>query len=160
MNSFKSMRVLRVFTVLYRNEYTKVMMLSLNASAHPLSLLVLAALMAALIFGSLIYVAELSFGTYSFKSLAQATWYGYETMTSIGYGEILPNSIPGYIVSLFCGMFGVILLSMPIAIMSESFQQYMVGLRIHKHQLARVYYKNNQGQKNAVRSVILSAYVF
>ncbi|BFZ19119.1 hypothetical protein BsWGS_22158 [Bradybaena similaris] len=160
MNSFKAMRVLRIFTVLYRNEYTKVMLLSLHASAHPLSLLMLAAMMAALLFGALVYVAELSAGSYEFTNVALATWWGYETMTAIGYGSIVPKTVPGYIIAVFCGMFGVILFAMPIAIMSESFQQYMVGLRIHRHRLVRTSYLKSQGRQNAFRAIRMFWYLY
>ncbi|CAG5135360.1 unnamed protein product, partial [Candidula unifasciata] len=108
-----------------------------------------AALMAALIFGAVVYLTELISGEHTFRNVALATWYSYETMTAIGSGRVVPSSVPGNVIAVCCSMFGVILFSMPIAIVKESFKQYLVALRTYKHQLVRVNYLRNQGQENA-----------
>lgn len=51
-------------------------------------------------------------------------WWAIITMTTVGYGDIHPSSVAGYIVGVFCALSGLLLLAMPVAIIASNFSEY------------------------------------
>ncbi|CAE7259378.1 kcna2 [Symbiodinium microadriaticum] len=57
-----------------------------------------------------------------FRSIPIALWWAFSTMTTVGYGDIVPTTLPGKIVGVMCFYCGVILLALPIGVLSSNFE--------------------------------------
>jgi len=56
--------------------------------------------------------------------MGNAIWLGIVTMTSVGYGEIVPKSIEGMIItSIMALVANTVIFSLPIAILDMDFQE-------------------------------------
>jgi voltage-gated potassium channel Kch len=57
------------------------------------------------------------------QNIPQAIWWAIITITTVGYGDLVPISFPGKIIGAFALVFGVLLLSLPVAIIGNKFQE-------------------------------------
>ncbi|CAJ1351007.1 unnamed protein product [Effrenium voratum] len=57
-----------------------------------------------------------------FRSIPISLWWVFTTMTTVGYGDMVPTTILGKIVGVLCFYCGVILLALPIGVLSSNFE--------------------------------------
>lgn len=57
---------------------------------------------------------------YDFSDYANSMWLVIVTMTTVGYGDFFPNSLPGRIVGLVICIWGVLVISMMVIMVSNS----------------------------------------
>ncbi|KAH9515111.1 hypothetical protein Btru_019255 [Bulinus truncatus] len=105
-----------------------VMYLSIFTVLKELSMLVIILIAAVLIFGTCMFVAEnMSVSEEShpvFENIPVAMWWAVVTMTTLGYGDIVPKHLAGYLVGALCAVSGLLLFAMPIAVVSANFANY------------------------------------
>lgn len=65
--------------------------------------------------------------TVGFKSLLDAIYWAIITMTTVGYGDIVPASIPGQFIGALCSVFGVLAIAFPVPIVVGNFN-YLYNL--------------------------------
>ena len=76
-----------------------------------------------LFFSSVIYYSEESVNL-GFTSILDAFWYTIVTLTTVGYGDIVPVSLVGKIFGAICSVFGVtIVMAWPATIFVSYFQE-------------------------------------
>ena len=115
----KILRIFRVFKLCRHVIGLKVLVHTLRASARELILLILFLVLGVIIFSSLLHYAEFIQQTedkrlYSnFDSIPSGFWWAVITMTTIGYGDHVPETISGRIVGALCAICGVLTISLP-----------------------------------------------
>jgi hypothetical protein len=57
-----------------------------------------------------------------FSSIVAAMWWACVTMTSVGYGEVVPKTGLGKIVGVVASLVGMVLIALPVAIVGQKFQ--------------------------------------
>mmetsp|Transcript_17683 Transcript_17683/g.40988 ORF Transcript_17683/g.40988 Transcript_17683/m.40988 type:complete len:909 (+) Transcript_17683:97-2823(+) len=57
-----------------------------------------------------------------FRSIPYGVWWVAVTMTTVGYGEMVPTTILGKAIGVVCFYVGIILLAMPIGVLSTNFE--------------------------------------
>jgi len=57
----------------------------------------------------------------AFANIPETIWFIFVTMTTVGYGDIYPNSTIGKLLNIVAMYFGVLFLSMPLAILGNNF---------------------------------------
>ena len=77
--------------------------------------------MGVLIFSSLVYVFENDDPDSTFKTMLDAYWWALITMTTVGYGEVVPITGFGRLVGGICATFGVLVIALPIPIIGNQF---------------------------------------
>ena len=60
---------------------------------------------------------------HAFRSIPHAIWFMMVTMTTVGYGDVVPFTDTGRAISIIAMVFGVLFLSMPLAIVGNNFCQ-------------------------------------
>eukprot|EP00435_Cladocopium_sp_Y103_P024395 s1962_g6.t1 len=75
-----------------------------------------------------------------FRSIPVCLWWVFTTMTTVGYGDMVPTTPLGKVVGVVCFYCGVILLALPIGVLSTNFEQ--------------AYAKNNG--KDSIQNLVLS----
>jgi voltage-gated potassium channel len=72
-----------------------------------------------------------------FNSLGDALWWSVQTVTTVGYGDVVPDTTGGRIVGVFVMVFGVASVALITALVTSSFityQQRRTGGELDRHQ--------------------------
>jgi len=76
-----------------------------------------------LIAASLAYIAERNAQPEAFGSIPAAVWWAIETVTTVGYGDVTPKTVPGRIIAGLTMMTGILMIALPVAIIGSSFTE-------------------------------------
>jgi hypothetical protein len=117
---FKLLRFFRLTKV-----YTElqILLLAISASTKELILLLVTFGIFAIVFGNLIYYTELTEPD-TFHDIFIGIWWAVVTMTTVGYGDVVPKSSAGYITGVITSMSGLLIIAMPVAIIARNFDGY------------------------------------
>ncbi|CAL4064413.1 unnamed protein product, partial [Meganyctiphanes norvegica] len=121
------MRLIRVFRIFKLTRYSKGLRLigrALKASLKELALLIFFLCIGVVLFASAVYLAEIGAEDSHFNSIPDAFWWAVVTMTTVGYGDMVPVGIWGKIVGAMAAVAGIIICSLPISIISSNFDFY------------------------------------
>ncbi|XP_046378848.1 potassium voltage-gated channel protein egl-36-like [Haliotis rufescens] len=116
------LRILRFFRLSQRYSSLNVIVLAMKASLNELILMVMSFFLTATIYGCVIYVVEIH--SNSFHDIPVSIWWAIVTMTTVGYGDFYPLSGLGRTIGTFCAICGLVVLSMPIAIIAANFNNF------------------------------------
>ncbi|CUG89929.1 ion transporter, putative [Bodo saltans] len=130
-------RVFRVFKLSRHSKSLQLVVIVLRKSAAGLTVLTLPLLIAVLCFSSVIYFFEVLGATWNpgprlwldsnglptkFQSIPDAIWFTMSTVTTVGFGDIVPKSIPGMVVAVIASFFGILILSFPNIVLGGNLQ--------------------------------------
>ncbi|MEP0323067.1 cyclic nucleotide-gated ion channel [Bauldia litoralis] len=76
-----------------------------------------------LVAASLAYIAEREAQPDDFGSIPQAIWWAIETVTTVGYGDVIPKTLAGHIIGGITMITGILMIALPIAIIGSSFAE-------------------------------------
>jgi voltage-gated potassium channel len=76
---------------------------------------------AVLLFASLLYAIERNIQPDKFGTIPQAMWWAIVTLGTVGYGDVVPVTPLGKIVSVFTIVVGFAMIALPVAIVSRAF---------------------------------------
>ena len=92
-------------------------LLCLQASTYELLLLVMFLSSGVLVFSTLVFWCERE----NMGSIPEAFWWAIVTMTTVGYGDMVPKSFPGKVVGSLCAVSGVVLIAITIPVLVNNF---------------------------------------
>ena len=96
---------------------------TLRHSYKELALLVFLMGISSLIIGSLCYYIELDEDS-GFTSIPTSIYYCIITMTTVGYGDMVPKTYLGMFVGALCAMGGVLVVALPVPVIVSNFAMY------------------------------------
>jgi voltage-gated potassium channel len=76
---------------------------------------------AVLLFASLLYAIEHEVQPDKFGTIPQAMWWAIVTLGTVGYGDVVPVTAMGKLVSVFAIVTGLMMIALPVAIISTAF---------------------------------------
>jgi voltage-gated potassium channel len=76
---------------------------------------------AVLLFASLLYAIERNVQPEKFGTIPQAMWWAIVTLGTVGYGDVVPVTPLGKMVSVFAIVVGFAMIALPVAIISSAF---------------------------------------
>ncbi|KAJ8311788.1 hypothetical protein KUTeg_010669 [Tegillarca granosa] len=115
-----ALRLLKIFRLLKSFPGLHLLCMSIKSNLKDLVILFSTFISICCLFGIIIFVCEFNEKT-TFPNVFIGIWWAVITMTTVGYGDNYPKSVPGYIVGMFCAIWGTVFLAMPIALLSSSF---------------------------------------
>ncbi|XP_012533070.1 potassium voltage-gated channel protein Shal isoform X8 [Monomorium pharaonis] len=140
--AFVTLRVFRVFRIFKFSRHSqglRILGYTLKSCASELGFLVFSLAMAIIIFATVMFYAEKNVDGTNFTSIPSAFWYTIVTMTTLGYGDMVPKTIAGKIVGGVCSLSGVLVIALPVPVIVSNF--------------SRIYHQNQRADKRKAQRV-------
>ena len=120
---FSIIRIMRLFKLTRHSPGLKILVHTFKASAHELSLLVFFLVLGIVVFASLVFYAERTQHnpTNDFDSIPVGLWWAIVTMTTVGYGDMVPKTYLGMFVGSLCALTGVLAIALPVPVIVSNF---------------------------------------
>lgn len=134
--AFVTLRVFRVFRIFKFSRHSqglRILGYTLKSCASELGFLLFSLTMAIIIFATVMFYAEKNVTRTKFTSIPEAFWYTIVTMTTLGYGDMVPSTITGKIVGGVCSLSGVLVIALPVPVIVSNF--------------GRIYHQNQRADK-------------
>ena len=107
-------RVIRLFRLSKHSKRLKVVGEIIKSSFGDFQLLMLCLAMLIIFGGSLMYYIEGYQSTTDFTSIPMSLWWAIQTITTLGYGDIVPVTFLGQLLSACFMAFGALTISLPV----------------------------------------------
>ncbi|XP_069107562.1 uncharacterized protein [Argopecten irradians] len=111
-------RVFRLFRTIENIRAFKVLRYSLVTGIKDIFVLVMYVMVTMCIFSNFIYFVE---NKSDFPSIPAAWWWSIVTMTTVGYGDMVPKTALGKLIGCICALSGVVLFSLIIPVFVTTF---------------------------------------
>ena len=122
--TIRTLRLLRIFRVFKLTHYTRearIIMTALRASGRKISVFLSAVLAIVVIVGSLMYVIEGE--TSGFTDIPTSIYWAIVTLTTVGYGDISPQTPLGKSLASFLMIMGYGIIAVPTGIVTVGLSQ-------------------------------------
>ncbi len=113
------LRLLRVFRILKLVRFNReaiILLRALKASSYKIGIFFSAVLTIVILLGTIMYVVEN--GENGFISIPQSIYWAIITVTTVGYGDIVPHTILGKFISSFAMIIGYAIIAVPTGIIT------------------------------------------
>ncbi|MEQ2206409.1 hypothetical protein XENOCAPTIV_028973 [Xenoophorus captivus] len=82
---------------------------------------------------AMVYSVEHDVYNTNFTSMPHAWWWAAVSISTVGYGDMIPETNLGRVFAFACISFGIILNGMPISILYNKFSDYYAKLKSHEY---------------------------
>ncbi|CAG5113257.1 Oidioi.mRNA.OKI2018_I69.chr2.g7377.t1.cds [Oikopleura dioica] len=124
--AFVTLRVFRVFRIFKFSRHSqglRILGYTLKSCASELGFLLFSIAMALIIFATVMFYAEKGSAETTFTSIPEAFWYTIVTMTTLGYGDMVPTTVTGKIFGSVCSLSGVLVIALPVPVIVSNFSR-------------------------------------
>lgn len=132
LRTLRAIRLIRLLRVLKIARYSESLQLFgrvLRSRRSELYITLVAVTVLLVISSTLMYYAERDAQPDQFSSIPAAMWWAVETLTTIGYGDMLPITVTGKVINSFIALLGIGLFALPAGILGSGFVE---ELRRHR----------------------------
>ncbi|XP_029470351.1 potassium voltage-gated channel subfamily G member 1 [Rhinatrema bivittatum] len=130
------LRILRALRILYVMRLARhslglqTLGLTARRCTREFGLLLLFLCVAIALFAPLLYLIENEMSdSKEFTSIPACYWWAVITMTTVGYGDMVPRSIPGQVVALSSILSGILLMAFPVTSIFHTFSRSYLELK-------------------------------
>ncbi|XP_068730268.1 potassium voltage-gated channel protein Shaw-like [Montipora capricornis] len=117
-------RMARTFRPLKFSYVMQVFTQTLRASSRELYFLIFILALEVVVYGTLVYYSERNVSGTRFTSIPESFWWALVTMTTVGYGDMYPATLPGKLVGCICAISGVLMIALPVSVVASNFSLY------------------------------------
>ena len=115
-------RVFRIFKLSRHSLGLRILGQTLNASLSELGMLIFFLFLGVILFSSAIYYAEEGEDNDNFVSIPDTFWFSLVTMTTVGYGDMVPQTLIGKLIGSLCAVSGVLTIALPVPVIVSNFE--------------------------------------
>ncbi|XP_033847436.1 potassium voltage-gated channel subfamily G member 4-like [Periophthalmus magnuspinnatus] len=126
----RALRILYVMRLARHSLGLQTLGLTMQRSMREFGLLLLFVCVAVMLFSPLVHLAESELAPFtatphhqSFSSIPASYWWAIISMTTVGYGDMVPRSIPGQIVALTSILSGILIMAFPATSIFHTFSR-------------------------------------
>jgi len=127
------LRLLRMFRILkmvnHMNQ-TGYLVNALKASRPKIAVFLFGVMAIVCIEGTIMYILESGVDGSDFTSIPQAIYWGIVTITTVGYGDIAPITVPGKILASIMMLTGFAILAVPTGIVTAELHRELEAVRM------------------------------
>eukprot|EP01083_Nonionella_stella_P039178 106569_1 len=119
-------RLARVFRLMKSPrfaEYMSILHRTLVNSMGSFGLFLTLIFLEIIVASSLVYVCEQPMENTKFVSIPSTSWWAFVTVTTIGYGDMVPQSVLGRIICVFTLFTGLLVIALPVIIIGGNFNE-------------------------------------
>ena len=122
----RAIRLIRIFRIFKLSRYLRgahTMQIALRSSRPKIIVFLLSVILLVIILGTLMYVIESGARTNGFENIPNSIYWAIITLTTVGYGNIVPMTIFGKIVASFIMILGYGIIAVPTGIVTAEFSR-------------------------------------
>ena len=126
------LRVLRLLRILKLTRYSSAMTMLFDVfreEARVIGASLFVLLLLLVIASSCIYLAEHEVQPEGFGTIPLSMWWAIVTMTTVGYGDVVPVTGIGKVIGAFMGVIGIGMVALPAGILASGFNQALHARR-------------------------------
>lgn len=113
---FRLLRVFRILKLARFSAESQLLATALKASLHKLSVFLVSVITIVVFLGTIMYVVE--GGEEGFTSIPQSIYWAIVTVTTVGYGDMVPHTVFGKFISSIAMIIGYAIIAVPTGIIS------------------------------------------
>ncbi|XP_026546174.1 potassium voltage-gated channel subfamily V member 2-like [Notechis scutatus] len=125
----KLMRIFRILKLARHSTGLRCFGFTLRQCCQPVCCLLLFIAMGIFTFSALMHSVEHDVPGTNFTSIPDAWWWAAVSLSTVGYGDTVPDTFLGRVVAFGCISFGIILNGMPISILYNKFSDYYAKVK-------------------------------
>ncbi|XP_053549442.1 potassium voltage-gated channel subfamily S member 1 [Bombina bombina] len=133
---FRLMRIFRVLKLARHSTGLRSLGATLKHSYREVGILLLYLAVGVSVFSGMAYTAEKDEDT-GFDTIPSCWWWGTVSMTTVGYGDVVPATVAGKLAASGCILGGILVVALPITIIFNKFSHF---------------YRQQKALENAVRN--------
>ncbi|CAL8281292.1 unnamed protein product [Lota lota] len=134
----KLMRIFRILKLAKHSTGMRAFGFTIRQCSEQVCCLFLFIAMGIFTFSALMHSVEVDQPGTPFSSIPDAWWWAAVSISTVGYGDVVPVSYMGRCVAFSCISFGIILNGMPISILFNKFSDYYAKLKEQEYTQANV----------------------
>ncbi|MGZ7188195.1 MAG: ion transporter [Halobacteriota archaeon] len=137
LRSVRLLRVLRVFKLgRYNNAFSTMKNVIVSRRGELMAVLFVGVIVI-ILSGSLMYLVEADNPTHKFDSIPETMWWAVVTLTTVGYGDMVPVSTVGKALASILAVLGVAFVALPAGIMGAGFVEEFQKRRERKQPMTQ-----------------------
>ncbi|MEN6610544.1 MAG: ion transporter [Methanoregulaceae archaeon] len=126
LNRLRVSRAFQLFVLLKLIRYSdslRIFTSVFNAKKRQLAMILFLVFFILVTSATLMYYAEHSAQPEKFSSIPATLWWSVETLTTVGYGDMVPVTYPGKMIASVVALLGIGLIALPAGILASGFYE-------------------------------------
>jgi voltage-gated potassium channel len=125
LRAMRVFRLLRVFKLTRYSQAMSILLDVLRQEARSLGAMLFIFLVILVFVSSLMYMLEHPFQPHVFSDIPSAMWWAVVTMTTLGYGDMVPATALGRILGACTAVIGVGMIALPAGVLASGFGEQL-----------------------------------
>lgn len=124
----RDLRVLRVVRIFKLSRYSLALTVIADVARQEirtLGAMIVVLLVIVVMSGSLVYLAEHTAQPHVFKDIPTTMWWAVVTLTTLGYGDMVPITTMGRVLGSVTAIFGIGMIALPSGVLASGFSEQL-----------------------------------
>lgn len=130
---FNSLIVLVMLKLVTRSQTFRLVLDVLNAKRQELAAALVIDVILLITFSSFMFIVMHPVNPQGFSSIPASAWWASQTLTTVGYGDLVPTTASGQFLAIIAMFLGIATFAIPIAVVGAGFMEAFEARRGRRH---------------------------